>query len=204
MTPERRWGAASVAAGALVVAGVAMAAVPQHAVSIARVLLVAVAVGAVAEAVAALLGTVEARQPDLTAPPSPFETTDRPARFVRDQPASLSRVRGEIGHGVVRADLAALSSLPAQRLRTIAAVTLEREGIDMADPAHADALQARLSSQAVAAITADRTLRRRPGQPVHPRRSASAEEVAATIHAVLDELDRPPAPQETPAHVRPA
>src|SRR5690606_35728386 len=103
---------------------------------------------------------------------------------------------------MVRADLAPLSALPARRLLSIAATRLAREGIDMADPAHAAALRARLSPQALAAITADRTLARQPGRPGYPRRSASAEEVAATVHAVLDELVRPPAPQETASHAR--
>jgi hypothetical protein len=193
---------ASVVAGAVVVAGVAIAVAPQHALSVVRVLLATTAICALVGAVDAFLATVETRQPGPGDPPSPFESTTTRPRFHRDQPASLSRVRGEIGQSVVRADLAPLSALPAQRLRTLAITVLEREGIDLTDPAHADAVRARLSPQALAAITADRSLRRRGGQPDHPRRSASAEEVAATIHAVLDELDRPPVPQEAHTHAR--
>jgi hypothetical protein len=166
------------------------------------VLLATLAVCAVVGAALTLVSPIETRQPMPSGPRSPFETTTTRARFHRDQPASLSRVRGEITPGMVRADLAPLSPLPARRLKAIAAATLEREGIDLADPAHANAGSARLSPHALAAITADRTLARQPGRPVHPRRSASAEEVAATIHAVLDELDRPPAPLEAPAHAR--
>ena len=199
-TPTRT--AASVAAGAVVVAGVAIAVVPQHAVSIAGVLLATLAGCAVVGAAVAFTATLDVRQPMPDGPRSPFETTTVRARFHRDQPASLSRVRGELAPGTVRADLAPLSALPARRLRTIAAAALERDGIDLADPAHAEALRARLTPHALAAITADRTLTRQPGRPLHPRRSASADEVAATVHAVLDELDRPPAPQEAPAHAR--
>lgn len=202
MTASRAWTASSVAAGAVVVAGVAAAAVPQHAVSIARVLLATVAITALVGAVDALLGSVDARQPSPTDQRSPFETTTARARFHRELPASLTRVRGEIIPGTVRADVAPLSSLPAQRLRTIAATTLEREGIDLSDPAQAAAVRARLSTGALAAITADRSLPRRQRQDPHPRRTASAEEIAATIHAVLDELDRPLIAQEAPAHAR--
>lgn len=194
--------AASVAAGAVVIAGVAIAIVPQHAVSIAGVLLATVAGCTVVGAAIVFATTIDPRQPEPSRYRSPFETTTTRARFHREQPASLSRVRGELTTSTVRADLAPLSALPARRLRAIAAATLEREGLDLADPAHAEGWQARLSPHAVAAITADRTLSRQPGRPVYPRRSASAEEVAATVHAVLDELDRPPAPQEIPTHAR--
>lgn len=197
-TPTRT--AASVAAGAVVVAGVAVAIVPQHAVSILGVLLATVAGCTVVGAASVLAATIDLRQPDPSGSRSPFEITTTRARFHREQPASLSRVRGELITSTVRADLAPLSALPARRLKAIAATTLEREGLDLADPAHAEAWRARLSPHALAAITAERTLTRQPGRPVHPRRSASAEEVAATVHAVLDELDRPPAPQEAPPH----
>lgn len=202
MTAARAWTAPSVAAGAVVVAGVAIAIVPQHAVSVAGVLLATVAACVVAGATVALMDRIDSRLPDATGPRSPFEATTTRQRFHRDLPASLTRVRGEITRSTVRADLAPLGTLPARRLHSIAATTLEREGIDLADPAHAGAVRARLSPHALAAITADRTLARQPGRQLYPRRSASAEEVAATIHAVLDELDRPPTPQEGPAHAR--
>lgn len=202
MSAARAWAAPSVAAGAVVVAGVAIAVVPQHAASIIGVLLATLAACAVAGVSLSILAAVDAGQPHPSGPRSPFETTTTRIRFHRERPASLSRVRGEITQGMVRADLAPLSPLPARRLYTIAATRLAREGIDLADPAHADAVRARLSPEAVAAITADRTLARQPGRPHHPRRSASAAEVAATVHAVLDELDRPPAPQETASHAR--
>jgi hypothetical protein len=193
-----RWSALSVAAGAAVVAGVVVVILPQHALSVARVLVASVAIVALVAAAAAALRPVDPAQPGPTGPVSPFESTTSRRRFHRDQPTSLSRVRGEIGYGVVRADLAPLSSLAARRLATVVATVLEREGLDLADPAHAAAVRARLSPQAFAAVTADRSMRAAAGRSPHPKRSASAEEIAATIHAVLDELDRPPPPRGAP------
>lgn len=191
MSAATRWSAASVAIGAVVVAGAVVVVLPQHALSVARVLIATVAIVALSAAGIKIFDSVDPAQPGPTGPRSPFVSAAAHRRFDRDQPTSLSRVRGEIGSGVVRADLAPLSSLSAQRLATVVATALEREGLDLADPSHAAAVRARLSPQALAAVTADRSMRGAAGRSPHPGRSASADEIAATIHAVLDELDRP-------------
>ncbi len=190
--------ALSIAAGAVVVAGAAMIVWPQHAVSVARVLVATVAIVALVAATIVGLHGIDAAPADHTRPPSPFESTAPSRRFHRDQPASLGRVRGDIGYGIVRADLAPLSALAARRLTTVVTTALAREGLDVADPDHAAAVRARLSPQALTAITADRAMRRPAGRTPPPRREASAEEIATTVHAVLDELDRPPSSPGAP------
>lgn len=187
--PPARIPAVSIVLGAVAAAGVAMAVVPQHALSIVRVLIAATAVTALVWAVAEVLGRVE-RSPDPELVRSPFDTTTQRRRFHRDRPADLDRVRGELHASTVRADVAPLSPLAARRLRAIADVVLGRDGLDIDDPAHADAVRSRLSPQALATITADRSTRRPGGAPAHPRRQASPAEVAATVHAVLDELEQ--------------
>jgi hypothetical protein len=193
MTREPHWRAAPVAAGAVIAAGVATVVVPQHAVSIGRVLLAALGAIALAGAGVAVLGRVD---PAASAVPaaSPFERATVRRRFHRDRPASLTRIRGEITQHTVRADVAPLSALPARRLRTVADTVLEREGLDLSDGPAGAAARERLTPAAVTALTADRSLRPVRGRPTHPRRTASALEIAATIHAVLDELERPPGP----------
>jgi hypothetical protein len=196
-TPAR-WSALPLAAAAVVVAGAAVAVVPQHTLSIVRVLVATVAVVALVAALVTRLRGIDQAGPDARPTRSPFESTTERRRTRRDQPASLARVRGEIGDGVVRADLAPLSTLAARRLATVVTTALEREGLDVRDPAHQAAVRARLSPQALAAITADRAFRRPSGAAPHPRRSASAQEIAATIHAVLDEVERPQTPPGAP------
>ena len=196
-TPAR-WSALPLAAGAVSVAGAAVAVVPQHTLSIVRVLVATVAIVALVAALVARLRGIDHAGPDARLTRSPFESTTARGRTRRGQPASLARVRGEIGDGVVRADLAPLSTLAARRLTTVVTTALEREGLDVRDPAHQAAVRARLSPQALAAITADRAFRRPSGAAPHPRRSASAQEIAATIHAVLDEVERPQTPPGAP------
>lgn len=187
--PPPRVPAVSVVLGAIAAAGVAMAVVPQHALSIVRVLIAATAVIVLVWAAAEALARVE-RVPDPDLVRSPFDTTIQRRRFHRDRPADLDRVRGELHAGTVRADVAPLSPLAARRLLSIANVALGRLGLDLDDPAHADAVRARLSPRVLATITADRSARRHGGGYAHPRRPASPAEVAATVHTVLDELEQ--------------
>lgn len=198
MSTASRTSALSIAAGAVVVAGAATAVWPQHAMSVARVLVATVAVIALVAAIGAGLHGIDSAPADPTRPPSPFESTATRRRFHRDQPSSLVRVRGEIGYGVVRADLPPLSALAARRVAIVATTALAREGLDLADPDHAAAVRARLSPQALTTITADRAMRPPAGQAPHPRRQAAAEEIAATVHAVLDEVERPPSSPGAP------
>ena len=191
MTGRRTWSTPRLAAGAVVVAGVTAAVVPQHALGITRVLVAAVALVALGAAVADRLAPYDTEGLATGAAHSPFETATRPRSLTRDVPSSVSRIRGELATGPVRADLAPLSPLAARRLAAIAEATLAREGLSHGDPDEGAAAQASLSPQAWAAITAHRTGRPRAGERAAPRRTARADEIAATVHALLDEIERP-------------
>jgi hypothetical protein len=187
----RDWSAARLAVGALVVAAVVVTVVPQHAAAVTRVLVAAVALLTVAAAIADRVAPFDMDGPGAGATHSVFDTTPRARRPTRDVPSSLSRVRGELVTGSVRADVAPLSPLAARRLADVVDVALAREGLDRDDPAHHAALHARLSPQAWAAVTVRRTGRPPEGERDFPRRNARADEIAATVHAVLDEVEHP-------------
>jgi len=187
----REWSATALAVGALVVAAVVVIVVPQHAAAVVRVLVAAVALVSVAAAVADRIAPFDTVGPGASATHSPFDTPPRARRPTRDVPSSLGRIRGELATGSVRADVAPLSPLAARRLAAVVDVALAREGLDRDDPAHHAALHARLSPQAWAAVTVRRTGRAPAGERDFRRRTARADEIAATVHAVLDEVERP-------------
>ena len=191
MSGRREWSAARLAAGAVVVAAATAAVVPQHALGLARLLAATVALVTLAAAVVDRLAPHDTDGLGTTTTRSPFDFPRRVRPSTRDVPASLGRIGGELIASHVRADLAPLSPLPARRLAAIVDAALVREGLHREDPAHADALRARLSPATWAAVTARRTGRPPAGERDAPRRTAHAEEIAATVHAVLDEVEHP-------------
>lgn len=171
---NRRIAAAVFAAGLL--GGTAVVIVPQHAVSIVRLLAAAVAV-VVAGLVLLAVVPVAARP----APQTPLDR--RPSRGAAPlDPPGLRAARRDLGRS------ATTDRLPAamrQRLRLASAVRLQDVGIDLDDPQHLDRAADRLGSRTWKLLQEPTDGHRPTGRRLQPA------ELAATVHRILDDLDHP-------------
>jgi hypothetical protein len=167
---------APMAAAALVVAGAAVAVVPQHAGSVIRLLL-----GALAVAALSLPLYLVAR----SAMDTPSSVLERVAwrRQQEDGVPGLGSLRSSLRtNGIVTG--APLPPTVRRQLAAIVATAVERHGLDPRDPQQ----RSRLSPATWAVLDADRARR-----PEHERRQEYRIKPAATaqlVHAVLDDLQR--------------
>jgi hypothetical protein len=185
--------AAPLVAASVVVAGTAVAIVPQHTVSILRLLVVTVLLAVAATVGVAVLGPGGRLAGGLHGSASPFE---RPSRRTGGQPDPP-------GLGVIRSSLRE-DSLPAgrplsasaeRRLGIVARSVLDRTGIDLRDPPQAAAVRAavRPATWAVlAGLASSRPAADPHAPPTRHRRPRPADVAAAAevVHTVLDDLDR--------------
>lgn len=171
-----------VAAQVAIVGGLLIA-VPQHTASIVRLGLAAVAASAAAVTAKRTFATM----PGEPARTSPLDRTAQPPVPALDPPGLATARRAITGATVVRADTPPLSTDAWQRLVMSALVTLHGRGIDIDNPRTRDAARRLLSGDAWRTITAP--------VPHHlsrdlPTRPGDGAEIAATVHTLLDELDR--------------
>ncbi len=193
--PDDHWAGrfAPLVVAQLVIAGLAVAAVPQHATSIARVALAAIGASMAVVLVRRLRGEAEE-------PWSPFERPGGPPRR-REEPPGLSSIRSSMtSDQLVRADVWPLTPGIQQRARAVAAMVADqRGGVDLDDEAQRPAATRALSPEVVAAVTA---VRPRLSSPDVPMRRPRPGEVAEVVHAVLDRLDVvPPLPFRPPRSI---
>ncbi|MEJ7845602.1 MAG: hypothetical protein WKF93_08150 [Acidimicrobiales bacterium] len=193
--PDDHWAGrfAPLVMAQLVIAGLAVAAVPQHATSIARVALAAIGASMAVVLVRRLRGEAEE-------PWSPFERPGGPPRR-REEPPGLSSIRSSMtSDQLVRADVWPLTPGIQQRARAVAAMVADqRGGVDLDDEAQRPAATRALSPEVVAAVTAGRP---RSSSPDVPMRRPRPGEVAEVVHAVLDRLDVvPPLPFRPPRSI---
>lgn len=167
---------APLAAGALVVAGVTVALLPQHVGSIVRLLLCALAAAALS--VPLFRATRDAAE----VPPSVFERISW-RRQVDDGVPGLGPLRTSL-HTTGPASRVPLPPTVHRQLAAIVASALDRHGIDPLDRSQ----RHRLSATTWSVVDADRARRlnsdHRPEYRINPNASAQL------VHVVLDDLRR--------------
>jgi hypothetical protein len=172
---ERTLRPANIAAAAVVLGGALIVVLPQHGMSIVRIVIVTIAAGAGLYALA------------LTSPPawwrSPFDQLREPARQRR--PDELDWIRSRLGgrRQRIMSD-AALPRETVRLLQPLIGAALEREGLDPGDRAS----RWLLSPLSRAVLTTD--LEKRPHRLRMMR--PDARSTAELVHAVLNDIDRIP------------
>jgi hypothetical protein len=165
-------------AAALVVGGGLVVVFPQHTETLLRLLLGTVAVGLLA------LGINAVRQRDWL--DSPFERDNRGGRLRSDAVPGLGSIEGALLESTVPAHGMPLPPGVRRRLFSVAATVIDRDGIDLLDPAQRDAARARVSAHTWGVISDELSRSRAP----RGRRRVSPADTAALVHAVLDDLER--------------
>lgn len=175
---ERTLRPGNVAAAAVVIGGVLVLALPQHAMSIVRLVLVTVAAGTGLYALA------------LNAPAtwwlSPFDRR-RGAGSKGDASAEIDWIRSTMSGRRQRIENG--SPLPPETLRLLRPlirVALEREGVDPGDRTHPDSGRRPLSARTWAVLNSEPLEWRPRSRTLRADRRRTAE----AVHAILDELDR--------------
>lgn len=179
---ERNLRPGTVAAAAMVIGGVLMIALPQHGVSIVRLVMVTVAAAAVLYALAVSVPEWSVRGASM----SPFDRTVRPERKGRGS-AEIDRIHSElsgrrqrIGHGPP------VPSAVLRHLKRLIKVALERDGLGPADGAQHEFAHRPLSPLTRAVLTAKLLDWPTWFRTVRP----NEREVAEVVHRVLDDLER--------------
>jgi hypothetical protein len=175
---ERTLRPGNIAAGALVLGGVLIVVLPQHALSIVRLAIVTVAAAAGLYALAV--------QAPSTWWMSPF---DRRVRRERKSHGSneMRWIRSRLAGPRKRIDDG--PSLPADAVRLLQPLIragLEREGLDPADESYLASARGLLSPPTWAVLTHDPLERPRWFRTLWPDERATAE----IVHSVLDDIDR--------------
>lgn len=175
---ERTLRPGNIAAAAVVMGGVLIIALPQHGLSIIRLVIVTVA------AAAGLYALV------LNAPAtwwaSPFDRKIR-AGSKRHASDELDWIRSTLSGRRQRLENG--PALPPEILRLLQPlieVALEREGIDARDSAWPDSARRLLSAETWAVLTTEPL----KWPPRHRTRRPDKRKTAELVHAILDELDR--------------
>lgn len=180
--------AVATTAAAVALAGGAVAAFPQHALSIVQVLVLttAVAVGLQVLSTTVVWRRVHGLYDRWTYLMSPFRQTGAPEKRRYDVP-ELDRVVALLGRSRSRdSRLPAVPPEVALRLGRIARAELFRQGVDPHDPAHQAAYRQALSPvtwQVILYRPEDQQQRHRYAPP-------DSAGTAALVHTVLDDLDR--------------
>lgn len=172
---------APVAAAALVVAGGLILLHPQHAVTFLRLLLGTVAVAGLG----LLLHSVRQRTRPFD---SIFERDGRSARLRSQAVPGLPAIEGSLREATVPAYGTPLPPGARRRLFALAVTVLDRDGVDVLDPAQQAAAQARVSPLTWGVIVDELS---RVGVPrPRGRRRTTPAATAEVVHAVLDDLQR--------------
>lgn len=182
---ERTLRPANIAAAAVAIGGVLVAVLPQHAMSIAGLVIVAIA------AAAGLYALV------VNAPPawwrSPFDVFHRAGR--RTEADDIDRIRSRLSGR--RQRIARDTALPPGTLRLLQPlirIALEREGVETSDESAIAAARSLVSPLTWAVLTTEPMAR--PGWigTVRP----AARRTADVVNRVLDDLDRLAGIRQTP------
>ena len=171
----------NVAAGAVLIGGVLIVALPRHVLSIVQLVIVTTAVSAGLYALAANVPTTGWISPFKWL--SPFGRVTHSARLGH-RSNRLDLIRGRLSDRRQRVDNG--PSIPPAILRQLKPLIAVALDLDLRDETRLASARGRLSPRTFAALTSDPLDR-----PSWFRTSRSNErEVAETVHRVLDDLDR--------------
>lgn len=167
---------------ALVVGGIVAAIAPQHALTIAQVVVVTAAV-------TAALHVLQVNVTDLRGRRSRGSALDYAVvrRTPRNAPADLQITRAHLERDRVAGGSVALPHGTALQLSRAVATELERQGFDLADPAQRAAARALVLPTTWTMLTEDP---RRSSGDTRSYLPADGPWVADVVHTVLDDLDR--------------
>jgi hypothetical protein len=168
-----------VAAAGLVVAGGLIVLLPQHTTTLLRLLLATIAV-----AMLALVVYASRLRADLF--DSVFERDGRGGRLRSYAVPGLPAIEGSLRELTVPAHGTPLPPGTRRRLFSLATSVLDRDGLDLSDPAQLELARARVSPLTWTVIMDEL----RPGPPPKGRRRVSPAASAELVHAVLDDLHR--------------
>lgn len=179
----------NLAAAAVLIGGVLVAGLPQHAMSVVQLVIVTVATAAALYALIAIV--------PVTWWKSPFDRSGRPPRKT-DGSDEMDLIRSKLSgrrHPIENGPPLPPGAL--HLMKPLIRLALERENLDPEDEAHRPSARSRLSPLTWAVFTSD------PSRRPHWLRTFRPDEreVADIVHAVLDDLDGLASGGEPPGHI---
>lgn len=180
-----------VAVGAMVVAGAAVALLPQHAASILRLMLATIALALLTLMLRPTPGRTWRWDDEGDGTESVFEREGRYGRLRSRDVPGLSPIRNALQEKRAPRDGPPVPWAVRRRLLTVAAAAFDRQGIDLLDPAQSGRARAQVSRSTWNVLAGAMA----PPQPPQPgwgnrQQSVSPAATAGLVHAVLDELER--------------
>lgn len=196
---QRSLQAPGVAAAGVMFGGLAMVVVPQHALTIAQLMVMTAAVAAALHVLFAVVLSETSSGPRDAGPYGRWARLSSPFRRVRlpeearSEPPEVERTRNYLsGQRLVYAT-AGLPPLPPEVVRRLARslrVSFVQRGVDLREPAQQGALSP-LSRAVLVAEQEEQSRGKERGRRHRPRyQAADNAQVSSVVHAVLDDIDR--------------